>query len=229
LSHSSSSKSITTNALLDNGSQETFIKGDLLNELNIRGVGTSISITTIAGEISEPSIAVDGLQITNMNQSARISLPRTYSQKLLPVEVDEIPIPKKLRRWSYLDRIHPFIPQDVKDVKDVKIKLLIGGNCPRALEPLEIIPSKGGGPYAFRSKLGWCVTGSHPIECFDLHEMSSHCNQGCHVKLPITKQQRASANSNQKFKEKVYEKPKGAVRLYHVHQWNVGKRTCSRS
>jgi len=73
---------------------------------------------------------VDGVQITNMNQSERISLPRTYSQKLLPLKVDEIPTPKKLRRWSYLNRIHPFIPQDVKDVKDVKIKLLIGGNCP---------------------------------------------------------------------------------------------------
>jgi len=45
LSHSSSPKSITTYALLDNGSQGTLIKGDFLDELNIRGVGTSISIT----------------------------------------------------------------------------------------------------------------------------------------------------------------------------------------
>ena len=40
--------------------------------------------------------------------------------------------------------------------------MLIGANCMKALEPLKIIPSKDGGPYAKQAKLGWCIGG--PIQ-----------------------------------------------------------------
>ena len=40
--------------------------------------------------------------------------------------------------------------------------MLIGANCMKALEPLKIIPSKDGGPYAYQTKLGWCIVG--PIQ-----------------------------------------------------------------
>jgi len=36
---------------------------------------------------------------------------------------------------------------------------MVGGNCPLALEPTEVIPSESGGPYAYRTKLGWCIMG----------------------------------------------------------------------
>ena len=40
----------------------------------------------------------------------------------------------------------------------MEIGLLIGANCSKALEP-EVLPSKDGGPFAFRTPLGWCVDG----------------------------------------------------------------------
>ena len=43
----------------------------------------------------------------------------------------------------------------VDDNKEVS--LLIGANCVRALEPREVISSQNGGPYAFKTLLGWCV------------------------------------------------------------------------
>ena len=55
-----------------------------------------------------------------------------------------------------MDGIHPFLPQEGDDLD---FGILIGGNCPRALEPIEVIPCQFDGPYAFRSVLGWCVTG----------------------------------------------------------------------
>jgi len=44
----------------------------------------------------------------------------------------------------------------------MKVGLLIGDNCPKALEPMQVIQSRNGGPYAYHSRLGWCVAG--PID-----------------------------------------------------------------
>ena len=46
---------------------------------------------------------------------------------------------------------------------DVQVGLLIGANCMKALEPTKIIHSEGGGPYAYKTRLVWCVVGS--INC----------------------------------------------------------------
>ena len=41
----------------------------------------------------------------------------------------------------------------------MSIDVLIGMNCTRALEPIDFIASKNGGPYALETVLGWCVVG----------------------------------------------------------------------
>ena len=41
----------------------------------------------------------------------------------------------------------------------MKVELLIGANCPRALEPVQVISSRDGGPYAMKTVLGWCTVG----------------------------------------------------------------------
>ena len=40
--------------------------------------------------------------------------------------------------------------------------MLIGANCMKALEPMEIISSRNGGPHAYKTKLGWCIIVSSP-------------------------------------------------------------------
>lgn len=47
----------------------------------------------------------------------------------------------------------------MSDEQDVEIRILVGANCRAALEPLEIVHSQNGGPYAHRSTLGRCVVG----------------------------------------------------------------------
>ena len=37
---------------------------------------------------------------------------------------------------------------------DIEIGLVIGANCAKGLESQEVIPSKDGGPFAFRSPFG---------------------------------------------------------------------------
>ena len=49
--------------------------------------------------------------------------------------------------------------------------MIIGANCPKVLEPQEVIPSANSGPYASRSLLGWRIIGpiggySESVKCF---------------------------------------------------------------
>ena len=40
---------------------------------------------------------------------------------------------------------------------DISVGLLIGANCTKSLEPLNIIPSCDIDPNAFHARLGWCI------------------------------------------------------------------------
>ena len=51
------------------------------------------------------------------------------------------------------------IADEITQTENISIGILIGGNWSGALEPREVIPSKNGGPYAFRTLLGWCIVG----------------------------------------------------------------------
>ena len=42
---------------------------------------------------------------------------------------------------------------------NIEVKMLIGANCMKALESIEIISSRNGGLYPYRTKLGWCIVG----------------------------------------------------------------------
>ena len=43
---------------------------------------------------------------------------------------------------------------------DISVGLLIGANCAKALEPVNIILSCDNGPYAFQTRLGWYTVGA---------------------------------------------------------------------
>ena len=68
--------------------------------------------------------------------------------------------PEKLRRWQYLQTIASETVQN----PSVPVGLLIGANFLSALELTEFIGSKAGGPYAYKTKLGWCIVSSIDIE-----------------------------------------------------------------
>ena len=75
-----------------------------------------------------------------------ITLPRMLSQGDLPVASDEITTPENIQQWKYLHRIIPEIKMD----RNLDLKLLIGANCLKALEPQEVISSQGDGPLPSR-------------------------------------------------------------------------------
>ena len=58
----------------------------------------------------------------------------------------------------------------------MEIGLLIGSNCPRALEPLEVIPADGEGPFAVRYCHGWTLNGPVKAEYIMKYEQVP-CNR----------------------------------------------------
>lgn len=157
VTHQSSSTEVFTHALLDNGSQGTFIHKDLLDQLKVPSIPASITVKTMTGETTERCLAVDNLQVCSVTYPpVEIKLSRCYSRRSISVEEEEeVPTLSRIKRWKYLSDIHKFLP---KDTDLINIGIIIGGNCPKALEPIEIIPSVGNDPYAYRSVLGWCIT-----------------------------------------------------------------------
>ena len=171
--HKNSSREVKTFAMLDNCSQGTFVKEDLLKKLKIGGRATSISIKTLNGENTFQSHAVDGLQVCSSNAKSKkiwLNLPTTYTQNQLPVDTNEVATLKKLEKWKYLEPILG----EISDNDDPQVDLLIGANCVKALEPIKVISSEVQGPYAYKTVLGGCVVGPMGMNKAYLKEMK--CN-----------------------------------------------------
>ena len=60
-----------------------------------------------------------------------------------------------MKPWPYLEKV----VSELEELQSSDIGLLIGADCPLALEPREVICSQGNGPYAYKTLLGWCVVG----------------------------------------------------------------------
>ena len=158
--HRNSRKMVKEFSMLDNYSQGSFIKDDITEYLGILGRKLKLSLKTLTCQISEDTDAVDGLIISAVDcKKGRpmewIELSKAYSRNCLPVERDEISTPGKIERLEYLRPISWVITQ----MDNIDVGMLIGANCMKALEPMEIISSRDGGPYAYRTKLGWCIVG----------------------------------------------------------------------
>ena len=151
-----SRKVLKAYAMLDCCSQGTFINSELAKKLRTEDTMTTIKVKTLNGKESQETEAISGLKVTSLTgKNEWIYLPVSYTRENLLVGDEDIATPDQIKDWKYLERIADKIIQK----KEFNIGLLIGGNCSKALEPLEVIPSKDGGPCAFRTLLGWYIVG----------------------------------------------------------------------
>ena len=87
--HKSSKKMVKTYTVLDNCSQGSFIKEEIIEELGITGRKLKLSLKTLTGEKSEELAAVNGLIVSGISCG-----------KEGPVEWIEVP--KHIQEVSYL-------------------------------------------------------------------------------------------------------------------------------
>ena len=167
-----STKEIITHTVLDICSQGTFIVEGLVNALEIDGIDTSVVVKTLNRQSRLKSKLVNGLAVSNASDKKYwINFPRCYTRKELPVHPEEIPTPEKLRRWHYLQTIASETVQN----PSVYVGVVIGDNCLPALVPTEFIRSEADGPYAYKTKLGWCIVG--PIAQGNKGKETMTCNR----------------------------------------------------
>ena len=172
LRHGDSGKTLKTYALLDSCSQGTFILERLPKRFGIKGRRTSITIKTLNGEVTNKSSVISGMKVASSRDSSEdwLELPDTYTKKYLPVGKEDVATPSKLKNWGHLERILDEINED----DNISVGLLIRANCTKALEPIDVIPSKNNGPYAIKTRLGWCIVS--PVNGTQSRQ-GIHCNR----------------------------------------------------
>ena len=156
--------SLTTYAFYDNGSNSCFISEELVDDLQLTGQSSRLKLKTMHGQSYIDTSSITDLVVADLSNNNSISLPKTFSRKEIPVDHDQIPRPETLARCPHLLPISNLIPPYQPDLK---IGLLIGNNCAPAMEPLEVIPSTGNGPFAVRLRHGWTIHGPLRVDVDD--------------------------------------------------------------
>ena len=145
---------ITTHALLDTGSDRIFCSQSLIKRLNINGVSTSLSLSTL-NDNKESDVVEVSLEVSSVidTESPAISLPIVFAVQTFPTLVSSIARTTDIEMWEHLKDL-PIPHVDASDVT-----LIIGQDVPDALYPLEKRKGKVGEPYAIRTPFGWTVNG----------------------------------------------------------------------
>ena len=151
-------KQISEYEMLDNCSQGCFIKDSIRKNLGVDGRKTEITIKTFNGEQKVKSAVMSGLKVRSDNNEDNkrwLDLPTTYTKEELPADVEKVAIRAKIELLNHLKMTANKVPKS----SNIEIGLLVEANCTMALEPQEVIPSKGGSPFAYKFPLTWCVFG----------------------------------------------------------------------
>lgn len=150
-----------TYALLDEQSDACFVTERLINEMHMQGFGqpVDLKLSTILGEEVVASKKYNGLVVRgcNIEEEAKILLPAVYTRDI-PVKSSQIPSRENVEKWPHLKEVAAKLVS--RPAPDVKVGLLIGMNCPRAIRPREIIAAGDDDPYAVKTTLGWSVVGA---------------------------------------------------------------------
>jgi hypothetical protein len=153
---------ILTYALLDSGSTGCFISNDLHARMNGPSTEVTLKIRTMHGTSYSKTNVMSNLVISDMKGRNTFTLPKAYVRDI-PVSKEQIPRPELLQQWVHLK---PVLHDIAEFVPDLDIGILIGNNCPLALQPMQVIPTKANsGPYAVLYKLGWTING--PLKVTD--------------------------------------------------------------
>ena len=111
--------------MLDNYSQGTLVKEDILKKLQIDGRKTLISIKTLNDENTFQLHAIDGLQVRNFTTKSKniwLNLPTTYPQNQLPADTNKVVSTKKHKKCKYLKTILT----EISERDDIQMDFLIG-------------------------------------------------------------------------------------------------------
>ncbi len=141
-----------------------------MQRLNLSGRKTQFLLQTMGQERVVPVNVLSGLEVSAIDGNIFYQLPDTLTQKQMPVSSDSMVSKRDLSKWPYLKKVT--VPCIMANVE-----LLIGNNAPKMLEPWEVINSRGDGPYAIRTILGWVIYGPLDADSFEAEDCSAAVNR----------------------------------------------------
>ena len=156
--------------MLESYSTGTFISEELFSQLGRQGTDTQVMIRTMNGPRLHESTLVTGLVVSDLNGGKPIELPKTFVRDKIPGS-EQIPHPKSFHKWTHLRRV---IDQLTPPIQNTKAGLLVGTNCPEAVEPKDFVASQSGGPFAVLTFAGWTVVG---LLCMSNNAPEIDCNR----------------------------------------------------
>ena len=144
--------SVTTHALLDTGSEETFLSKTISDRLGLEVKNCStLAVCTLSGE-SSVKVGQANVQVKAVDRHE----DRTLTIENVKV-IDNLTITttraRDLSQWPHLKDLK------IPDVEDNQVTMLIGANVPEAQVHEECRRGRLGEPYAVRTVLGWAVLG----------------------------------------------------------------------
>ena len=146
-------RTITTHALLDNGSTNSFCTERLMAELGVEGMVEELTLTTLEKADSKSHSKVVKLTVSDIDGEGKIDIHHVYSRELLPIRPQHLGTMSDINEWPHLQGI------DLPRASANEVTMLIGLDCPDAVMPLDIVKGKRGEPYAVRTRLGWTLNG----------------------------------------------------------------------
>lgn len=105
-----------------------------MKELNLAGRKTRILLKTMGEKKIVSSHGVSGLEVSSLDCNDFLGLQDTFSQKTIPATTGNIPLQEDVDKWPHLQEV--LLPEI-----DAEIRLLIGTNAPKDIEPWQVISS----------------------------------------------------------------------------------------
>ena len=151
-------RGVTLYVMIDSQSDSSFITDEAAEALGLRGVETHLSLSTMTadGKVVRCN-RYRGLEVQGIAGGPKITLPSVFSRRKIPINYNHIPCPEMVEKWPHLTKLRDKIAPRI----DAKVGLLLGYDCPRALNPVEVVsaPRSENGPFGMKTELGWGIVG----------------------------------------------------------------------
>jgi hypothetical protein len=143
----------TTYALIDSGSNGTYICDSLAKKLDLVGESVHVDVTTLSGVNSVSGHRVDFALSNESASGAQVDVTSALMVKHLNVGNVPLPSQQNFNKWPHLRDLN------IPDLKEKSVQLLIGTDVPIVFVQDDFRVGNPSDPIAVHCILGWTVLG----------------------------------------------------------------------
>ena len=149
-------RSYDTYALLDNGSQSTLLKKEVVDKLGLLGRKKAVNLSTIKDKSETVQVTEVALDVSARDGGNRITIDSAYVQ---PTNKFNMPARPRFADINDEDIYTHLDGLNLDAVAPDEIAILIGANAPEALLYTDVRRGNKGQPLAVKTMFGWALFG----------------------------------------------------------------------